>query len=440
MNTAPPPPSRPWPARRRGLALVVAALAAMASGCPKPPPILNPRLVDKPEGIGNPTWTTTLPADLTRVRLHAHQDCVFVTAEKDTALQPTRVQLCVDPMSGEVAWVNTVELSGGIQQADTYFVTDNHLVYVNRAEAIGVARKTGKISWRFKDEGGLPIYSAFVEGGALVLSLGNRKLAVLDADSGAWVRGFALKDDALKQIVRVERGLLALLVNFDPEGKATPRLVAVPIGDARTSSGDPGALDHEGNLSTGNLPEIAPLWSREISAWSFDVQVVDGVIIGEFEQGQLWAMEGATGAELWRQPRELPRGALLPMSRALLLHRHVKIDEALPDSPSKLLVLGVAPRALAGEETLWSMELPTDTQLLGIEEGPAGDPRTLGATVESLFQFDARDGRLLWIYVFEPVNEPGYWSNASSNGEATFLFFEREGRGGALKRVPILID
>jgi hypothetical protein len=83
------------------------------------------------------------------------------------------------------------------------------------------------------------------------------------------------------------------------------------------------------------------------------------------------------------------------------------------------------------------LTVPEASRLFGVEERRE-DPRIFGATRASFFQFHSQSGALLWHIPFISEENPSDWTNASSNGDAVFVYFDVPGSEGVLKRIPII--
>ena len=115
-------------------------LLALCAGCPKPPPRLPDSLPEAQLPPTNPEWTRDLPATLREVRLHAAQDCVFVTGV-DTAAGSDRTQICVDSLSGEPKWAHSDPVHSAVHAVDTYFILDTCLLHAWREGLVCVYSK-----------------------------------------------------------------------------------------------------------------------------------------------------------------------------------------------------------------------------------------------------------------------------------------------------------
>ncbi len=407
-------PTKLWPA------LVVVCSAWVA--CATPPPLPLPTPEETPTPSVQETWVRDFPPDLSKVRLHAYPDCLFITANKTAATDPPRVQLCVDPNTGEVRWAHTVEVKGSRHLTDEYFITSQHLLYSNRQDIIALSRSSGEVSWKFTGTESQPLYSTFVHKDTVVVSVGNQELWLLDANTGKPTGAFALRDDAIKGVVALPQGLIAAIVRVDPKTPEAPRLVGAPLQD-------PGSVEKP--------KELTEAWSIPITTWSYDLHVVDDVLVGSFQEGEMWAVDAHTGKQIWKLPEDSVSGSMLFATKNMLLSKTGTQPTTTGPDKTVVRIVSVPPRNLPEVSSSWTLDLPSKQRLLGIEE-LEGDPRTLGATEDLLFQFDVEQGKLLWAYSFNPDNEPGYWTNASSNGDAAYLYFEQAGRPGKLKRIPVL--
>lgn len=383
--------------------LIALVALGLLAGCPKPPPKLPDPVPAEELPPPNPEWTRDLPPTLTDVRLHAAQDCVFVTGVDSSTTD--RVQICADALTGETRWSHLDSVVSAAHAVDSYFVLEKCLLHAWRERLVCVERTEGKELWSFAGKEGESLYATYVSGETVVVSVDNHRLAVLEGGTGKLVREIPVEDDPLKALATTERGPVAIIVDVRPGD----------VGEAALAGID---------VATGER-----LWDLPIGTWSYDVQVVSDVLVGWFREGQFWGVNAVSGEVQWRIAEDELPGTPQFGSKHLIVSR----------AGESLQLLALSPSGLPTSKADWTLTVPSTRGLLGVEE-LVGDTRALGATLDTFFQYDTATGALRWTYSFNRGVEPGPWTNASSNGDALFLYFEKAGQPGRLKRIPVFAE
>lgn len=409
------------------LRLALLTLTLLGLACAGPTMVIPRHDLDQ---VPEPeSWTRSFPADLGQVRLHAQEDCLFVTGRRGPSPQAPRAHLCLDPRSGEIRWVHEFTPASASRQEEQYFFTDQHLIYADRQVVLAVRRDDGQEAWRYTDPHHRPIYGAFVQGDHMALSLNNETLALLDTRSGQWRRHFALQGQALKQLAAAgEQGLYALLVQSGGAQGANGLAMGLRLDQGPQTRPEDPAL------------ALQPAWSHPITTWSYDVHRVQDIFLGMFEEGTWTALRASGGEVMWKNPEQsLPAQPLFEPSALYLHHSGQAAAQGQPERPTRLLQS--PPQQPPGLGATWSLDVPSWRPLLGIETAPRL-PRLLGATADTFFVVHTQTGRLLWSYSFNEGREPGRWTNTSSQGSALYLYFEplKSGDAAKLKRIPILAE
>jgi hypothetical protein len=373
--------------------IVVAVGLALCLGCPKPPELPSPA----PETVfePDPSWVRDFPANLTQVRLHGSSDCVFVTG---IGTDEVRVQMCVDPRTAETRWTHQITGAGGPHAVDDYAILGDKLLYASHRELLCLGAD-GRVAWRYKGGKGRALYATFVAEDVVVVSVGNEELAVIGKDDGVVRNTIPLEDDALKALVRTADATIAIVVEVEAGGGAA--VVGLDVASG------------------------ARVWSTPIGSWSYDVEVVGSTLVGWFREGQVWGISGATGEVVWRVSEADLAGPVFGEDHLFTS----RVDEVLT-------VEAMSPQEAPGTSTVWSMQVPSAKTLLGVEPQGGGGGRTLGATLDTFFLFDRKTGVVEWTLQIDLAGADGPWSNVTSNRDAVFLYFERQGKPGMMRRIP----
>ncbi len=204
-------------ARRRLYVYCASLLALSLTACTTTPPIIIPpsateTLTDVPQA-----WVRDFPADLNGVRLHAYEDCLFVTGRKRQGSQSLRTQLCMEPLTGDIRWVHERPIQSDAQQVDEYLFADQHLIYANRQSVTVIRRSDGKQVWTFEDKDSRAIFRTSMVGDNLLLSLGNETLAMIQIATGKRLGQWSMEGRALKQAALTASGPVAVLIQA-PQG------------------------------------------------------------------------------------------------------------------------------------------------------------------------------------------------------------------------------
>lgn len=423
---------------KRHLAPLAATVlvATMLSACPKPPPI--PRYSSAPTADGDanapqgerraPMWNVPMAASLEEVRLHAFDDCVFITATREAAEGVERVQLCVDPVKGEVRWDHSVAVAIRSQSQEHYLMLPEHFIYADTTRIVALKRATGEVAWERPSTDGMSLYSIFkADDGQLAVSYGNQELVILNADDGQWIRGFALEDAAIKHVTKLGDKTLALVIKVPQSAQQDQaQLSALDIGQG-------GAASRQDALTAPTA-----VWTTPISHWGGEVHQAEQTLLGEFVEAELWALSLADGKPLWhRLKSELGDKTHFIDDQLILSKRQEPGPQTNPGAQPVLQISAFAPDKAPDDAPRWSLSYEGSGVLLGFEDRTTRG-HALGATPEHFFIFKSATGEVLWEHVFDRKAEPELWTNASANDAALFLYFERANKEATLRRVPII--
>lgn len=160
---------------------------------------------------------------------------------------------------------------------------------------------SGEERWRFADSRRL--YMNDIEGGRVAVSINNDELAVLDAKTGDRVLGLDTPGAVFQRLAPTASGPFAILVQ-EPPGRVE-RTVQIDLGDGPQKV-VVAEVDAERRLVAvpvdGSSPELQPMkpaWSVPFAGYSFEVLVVDGLLITQPLEGLRVAWDTRTGAQRW---------------------------------------------------------------------------------------------------------------------------------------------
>jgi len=407
----------------RGLRVWVAmGLSVWAAGCatePLRPPTVVPLAGESTgdEAAAGPRWTVEVSAQLREVHIYAMPDCVFVDAEVGKRTPAVRRVACVDAQSGAWRWTSEQVVT---QREPGLWLTPTVVAFKDGRTLHALGRADGVERWSFTDAAGRPLYDAFTQGDGLVVNVGNAEVVVLDGPTGAVRRRLDADGRALVEVVDRPEGAELILRRVTPGEPARGELQAVPLGE-------------DGGAS-------AVRWTVPIERWDEPVTKVGPALIGAFATGEIWAVASGSGEVLWRLKRSGFGGDLVYSAQRLIVAES-RAEPTMAGVEGHVLRLrGIDPAVAPDRDRIWSFEVPTEFDLLGVEGGE--EPTVLfGATYDRFFVFDEARGALTWSYHISDRAELGLWSTASSNGEAVFAFFDRQGAGpGLLQRIPIVLE
>lgn len=405
--------------RRRGrgsrICVVAALLATWACSTPPHPPRIVP-LSGEPEaesGAEVARWTVEFSAQLREVHVYAERECVFLDAEVGQRSPPVRRLMCVDALSGQTRWTREVPVE---RRERGIWILKAALVIRDGGSWRAFRRADGEPAWTFEDAAGRPAYDAFEVGEELAINVGNEELVGVEASSGRAVSWLRLSGAQVVDVME-EPMPLAVLLRVTPGEPATAALEGVSI-------------------ERGEV-----LWRVPIERWEEPVYRVGPALIGSFAAGELWALAPQTGEVYWKLKRS-QLGEEIVYSERRLIVAEAGVDPTMRGVEGHVLRLrGIDPLHGLDRERIWTFEVPTEYGLLGVE-GEGGEASLLfGASYDRFFVFDEGRGELVWSYHVADQAAQGLWSTATSNGEAVFAWFDRQGEGpNLLQRIPIVIE
>ncbi len=174
---------------------------------------------------------------------------------------------------------------------------------------IGVDLATGAEAWRFTDP--RPVYVTVAAGSRVAVSIDNQQVAVLDAVKGTEVARWDTGGAVLEAAIETSEGPLALFVKSSDKMKQDS--MELPIGKdgglerIDVDGDDPGRVMLAlaiGGPAVKGLKSMKPRWSVPFAGYSYDLDGVDGVIVGRPEDGFSVGYDALTGKTLWRRPEQ----------------------------------------------------------------------------------------------------------------------------------------
>jgi alcohol dehydrogenase (cytochrome c) len=232
--------------------------------------------------------------------------------------------------------------------------------------------------------------------------------------------GTAMEGDGMNRLSRTRAGILGVMAMVVASGSAA----AAGIGDAAITGtganwpsffGNSQAWSYSGldQINAGNVGGLVPVWAFSTGEVGLGATplVVDGVLYLLAPNNHLFALDAATGAELWNLPRPAPKGQLGGVGPSTgLAFGFGLVFEGTRDNHL------VAVDAKTGHE-VWDVQVEDYRECkctTSFTPILAGDKVIVGARGDIaqrgyLAAYDARTGKFAWrFWTLPSPGEPGY--------------------------------
>lgn len=422
--------------------LAMAGLVAlmMVAGCRSHTP--DASLAQRTGGPIAAGWSLKLPEGYDGWTVKTGQGCVLLFAwSNDIKESVTHRQLrCHDPDDGELRWSREIPIQAGLIY-DRVHMAGGRVIYQNNQQLVALDASDGDLVWTF-DPGRLLIHEAYVSATHTVVSLDQDLLAVLDTDGGQWLSGFSVPRHRLvAQVDSDQHGPLAVVVRVAGDDPTTDdggaRLLALPL---RGGAPEP----------TPPFPRPRVAWELPIDVATYNVHLIDGVLIGPMSRGQLWGVDPDDGAVLYQvadsttarsnnldedpepmgppelarvSPADLDPAPRMPRNHlASLAPGEVLLSQGHRDG-AVIQMLEVQARDPESFEPLWSLQL-SSRSFFRIQQPLRAAHAVLLAGGRFATLVDSRTGRVLWRRTLDKSTHD--WTHLATDGRALYLVLGRE--------------